>query len=106
LLANALRYTPAGGSVTVTATQEGETIAVAVRDTGEGIDPAHLPFVFDRFYRADSARNRSAGGAGLGLAIVRALTEAHGGPVDVSSAGSGRGSTFTVTFPVAARQAP
>lgn len=106
LLANALRYTPAGGSVTVTTGRAGTSIAVAVRDTGEGIDPAHLPFVFDRFYRADSTRNRSEGGAGLGLAIVRALTEAHGGTVDVASAGSGKGSTFTVTFPVAARQAP
>jgi len=105
LLANALRYTPAGGSVTVTASQDGETIAVSVRDTGEGIDLAHLPFVFDRFYRADNARNRSEGGAGLGLAIVRALTEAHGGEVGVASAGVGQGSTFTVTFPIAARRA-
>lgn len=104
LLANALRYTPAGGSVTVTAGRAGASVAIAVCDTGDGIDPAHLPFVFDRFYRADSARNRSEGGAGLGLAVVRALTEAHGGTVDVASAGSGKGSTFTVTIPAAPRE--
>ncbi|MCW5840629.1 MAG: HAMP domain-containing histidine kinase [Caldilinea sp.] len=105
LLANALRYTPAGGSVTVIASRTGASAAIVVCDTGEGIEPAHLPYVFDRFYRADSARNRSQGGAGLGLAIVRALTEAHGGEVGVVSAGPGKGSTFTVTFPVPARAA-
>ena len=99
LLANALRHTPAGGTVTVSARRVSAAVEIVVQDTGEGIDPAHLPFVFDRFYRADSARSRDAGGAGLGLAIVRALVEAHGGTVGAASNGPDHGSTFTVALP-------
>ncbi len=70
-------------------------------DTGEGIDPAHLPHVFERFYRADPARARSRGGSGIGLTISRALVEAHGGRLSASSEGLGEGATFTVRLPVA-----
>jgi len=79
LLANALRHTPAGGSVTVTMQRKPGTVTLALQDTGDGIDPAHLPHIFDRFYRTDRARDRDAGGAGLGPAIVQVLVEVHGG---------------------------
>jgi len=100
LLRNAVAYTPAGGKVTVSARQVGEEVEVAVRDTGVGIAPEHLPYIFERFYRADRSRTRSTGGAGLGLTIVKELVEAHGGHVRVESQ-VGAGSTFTFTLPVA-----
>ncbi len=99
LLSNALRHTPAAGSIMARVTRQDEDVLIAVCDTGEGIDSAHLPHVFDRFYRADHARDRDSGGAGLGLAIVRALVEVHGGSVSVASAGLGLGSTFTIMLP-------
>lgn len=101
LLDNALRHTPAGGRVTVHARRSGRGIAIAVADTGVGIDAAHLPFVFERFYRVDEARDRARGGSGVGLAIVKALVEAHGGAVEAASPGVGHGATFTVTLPPA-----
>jgi two-component system OmpR family sensor kinase len=104
LLANALRHTPAGGTISLRAgfdAGEYGRVWLAVQDTGEGIPPEHLSHVFDRFYRADPARSRSAGGAGLGLAIVRAIVESHGGQVSVASDGvPGGGSTFTVRLPI------
>jgi two-component system phosphate regulon sensor histidine kinase PhoR len=100
LLDNALRHTPARGSVCVRLdTVEGRAV-VQVADTGEGIPAGELPRVFERFYRVDKARTRRTGGTGLGLAIVRHVAEAHGGTVRVDSE-LGRGSTFTVTLPVA-----
>jgi signal transduction histidine kinase len=75
---------------------------VAVSDTGDGIAPAHLTHVFDRFYRTDESRSRATGGAGLGLAIVRQLVEAHGGRIEAESPGAGRGSTFTIVLPAGA----
>jgi two-component system OmpR family sensor kinase len=104
LLSNALRYTPAGGTISVHAgceVGEGREVWLAVQDTGEGILPEDLPHIFDRFYRADPARSRARGGAGLGLAIVRAIVEAHGGQVSAASDGlPGHGSTFTVYLPL------
>ncbi len=104
LLANALRHTPAGGTIWLRAghgTGQERQVWLAVQDTGEGIPSEHLPHVFDRFYRADPARSRATGSAGLGLAIVRAIVEAHGGQVSAASDGlSGHGSTFTVRLPV------
>ncbi|MDB6131961.1 MAG: two-component system sensor kinase [Verrucomicrobiales bacterium] len=98
LISNALRHTPAGDSATLTAAQEGGAIILRVADTGEGIPPAHLPRIFDRFHRVDKARSRAGGGAGLGLAIVRTLVEAHGGTVTVTSE-LGKGAVFTCRFP-------
>jgi two-component system sensor histidine kinase BaeS len=100
LLGNALRHTPTGGSVTLAARAAQGGVELAVRDTGEGIPAQHLPHVFERFYRADSARDRARGGSGIGLAITKALVEAHGGHVAVSSEGPGTGSEFVVWLPV------
>lgn len=100
LLDNALRHTPSGGQVTVTAARAGAEAVVTVTDDGEGIAAVHLPHLFERFYRADSARDRERGGSGIGLAIVKALTEAHGGHVSVASRGPGQGTTFTVAVPI------
>jgi signal transduction histidine kinase len=97
LLDNAVKYTPAGGSVTASVARSGEVATLTVRDTGVGIDARHLPRIFDRFYRADEAR--SAGGSGLGLAIARQIVERHGGEIAVASE-PGEGTTFTVTLPV------
>ncbi len=104
LLTNALTYTPPGGEITVLARDAGSEIEVSVRDTGVGIAPEHLPYVFERFYRADRSRTRTTGGAGLGLAIVKQLVEAHGGHVWVEST-VGKGSTFTFTLPKAGSSA-
>lgn len=105
LLDNALRHTPAGGHVELTADRNGAWVSIHVADDGEGIGPEHLPHLFDRFYRADTARDRAHGGSGVGLAIVRAITRAHGGAVTAASAGAGAGSTFTITIPAAASPA-
>ena len=100
LLSNALRHTPPGGTITVTVEHRQEALQICVRDSGEGIDPRHLLYVFDRFYRTDSSRSREKGGSGLGLAIVKAIVEAHDGEVTVASPGRGKGSTFAVRLPV------
>lgn len=100
LLANALRHTPAGGTITVRTALAGSQVEIAIQDTGEGIEPEHLPHVFDRFYRADRSRARDTGGAGLGLAIARAIVGAHAGRMTTASSGAGRGSTFTIALPV------
>lgn len=99
LLDNALRHTPENGRVRVIVEQTAAGLQIQVADSGAGIKPDDLPHVFDRFYRADSARSREQGSAGLGLAIVRAIVEAHGGSVAVASPGLNRGSEFTLTFP-------
>lgn len=99
LLDNALRHTPAGGRVDVAAHGGPDGVTIVVSDTGDGIASAHLPHVFERFYRADAARNRDHGGAGIGLAIARALVEAHRGRITVASAGPGTGTTFTISLP-------
>ena len=100
LLTNAIKYTARGGTVTVALERRGEHAAFAVHDTGLGIAAADLPFIFDRFWRADRVRARGAerGGFGLGLAIAQWITHAHGGMINVASR-LGRGSTFTVTIP-------
>ena len=99
LVINARRHTAPGGRISVTAARNASDITITVADTGTGIAPEHLPYVFDRFYRADASRDRATGGAGLGLAIVRRLAEAHGGSVTAASEGEGRGATFVVSFP-------
>ncbi|MBV6761478.1 sensor histidine kinase [Rhodococcus opacus] len=100
LLDNALRHTPRGGRVEVTAQQRPELLVIEVTDTGDGISAEHLPHLFERFYRVDAARDREHGGAGIGLAIAKALVEAHGGHITARSDGPGTGSTFTITFPL------
>ncbi len=102
LLDNALRHTPPGGHVTLSVTRSADEVVLRVTDDGDGIPTERLSQVFERFYRADSARERGRGGSGIGLAIVKALTEAHGGRVGVTSRGPGHGSTFTATFPAVA----
>ncbi|HZQ50821.1 MAG TPA: ATP-binding protein [Bryobacteraceae bacterium] len=98
LLDNAIKYTPAGGSVTVSLIGETDGLAIAVADTGAGIPPAELPFIFDRFWRADKVRSREAGGTGLGLAIAREIAQAHAAELTADSC-VGSGSTFTVRLP-------
>ena len=100
LLSNALRHTPPGGKITLAGSHENQSIRLCVADTGEGLEQDQRIAVFDRFYRVDKSRSRETGGSGLGLAIVKAIVEAHGGQVEVSSAGKGQGSTFTVQLPL------
>ncbi|WP_020108136.1 cell wall metabolism sensor histidine kinase WalK [Nocardia sp. 348MFTsu5.1] len=100
LLDNALRHTPSGGRVKVTAGRQHELLVIEVTDTGDGIAAEHLPHLFERFYRVDAARDREHGGAGIGLAIAKALVEAHHGHITAHSDGPGTGSTFTITFPI------
>ncbi len=104
LVSNALRYTPAGGRIVLHAEQDSGELRIAVTDTGLGIAPEALPWVFDRFYRADKSRTRASGGSGLGLAIVKQLVEAHGGRVQAESPvyqenGNGFGTRITFTLP-------
>jgi CheY-like chemotaxis protein len=101
ILSNAARYTPEGGTVSVTAAREGDLIVVRVRDTGVGIDAALLPVVFDMFVQGARGPDRAQGGLGIGLSLVRTLTELHGGTVAAHSDGPGRGAEFVVRLPVA-----
>jgi two-component system sensor histidine kinase BaeS len=99
LAANALRHTPAGGAVQLSAELDGADVSLRIRDTGEGIPPEHLPHVFDRFYKADASRRETSGsGSGLGLSIVKAIVERHGGRIVVDST-PGQGTVFEVVLP-------
>ena len=101
LTANALQYTPEGGTVTISAARKNDTVEITVRDTGAGIAPEHLSHLFDRFYRVDKSRSRAAGGgSGIGLTIAKYLVEAHGGEIRVESEGKEKGSAFSFTLPV------
>ena len=99
LTSNALRYTPAGGSIILSAYRQDGWVALVVQDSGVGIAPDKLPYIFDRFYRSDPARSEKDGESGLGLAIAKSIIEAHGGTIGVQST-PGRGTTFTVRMPV------
>jgi signal transduction histidine kinase len=99
LLDNAIRYTPAPGTVSVSFRREGQMAVVAITDTGIGIPAEDIPFIFERFYRVDKSRSRAEGGSGLGLAICRHIAEAHGGKIEVESQ-VGAGSTFSVWLPL------
>ncbi len=105
LVSNAVRYTPAGGSITLTWKQENGQGVFAVTDTGEGIAPEHLPRLTERFYRVDRSRSRETGGTGLGLAIVKHVLTRHGARLDIQST-LGRGSTFAAMFPAERLLAP
>ncbi|HYG83018.1 MAG TPA: PAS domain S-box protein, partial [Pyrinomonadaceae bacterium] len=100
LLSNAVKFTPAGGEVCVSVERLPACARIEVSDTGQGIAPEFLPYVFDRFRQADGSTTRSQGGLGLGLSIVRHLVELHGGTVRAESAGEGQGATFTVELPL------
>ena len=106
LLSNAVKFTPPGGSVQVRLEEQEGSLVVTVTDTGIGLDPAFLPFVFDRFRQADQSVTRGHGGLGLGLAIVKQLVELHGGYVEARSPGLGRGTTFRVVLPQPATAEP
>jgi signal transduction histidine kinase len=100
LLTNAIKFTPNGGTVTVRLEHGDSHLRIVVRDTGPGIDPKFLPYVFDRFRQADTGTTRKGGGLGLGLAVARYLVEAHGGNISAESPGVGFGATFTVKLPM------
>ena len=100
LLDNALRHTPPDGDIAVSARRVGSSLKVSIRDTGEGISPDHLPHLGERFYRVDTARQRTLGGTGLGLAICKSIVQAHGGVLEFQST-LGKGTTVTVTLPAA-----
>ena len=102
LLSNAVKFTPDGGTVTVQVDARNSHLRVSVSDTGIGLDPAFVPYVFDRFRQADQSVTRGHGGLGIGLAIVKHLVELHGGRVEVASEGRNRGATFRVLLPVPA----
>jgi two-component system phosphate regulon sensor histidine kinase PhoR len=98
LVHNATKHTPAGGEIRLSVSRVGDAVAFEVRDTGEGILAADIERIFERFYKSD--RSRADGGTGLGLSIVKHIVEAHGGTIRASSAGPGRGASFTFTLPV------
>jgi signal transduction histidine kinase len=107
LVTNAVKYTPAGGTVSIELEDEGHAAIMRVRDTGIGVAPGDLPHIFERFWRADPARSRTGDrpGVGLGLAITKWIAEAHGGSITVQSR-PGRGTVFTVTLPRSAAPEP
>jgi len=98
LVTNAIAHTPSGGHVTVSAHQSEDGVAISIADSGEGIEPAHLPHVFDRFYRADNVRAANTDRVGLGLSITKSIVELHGGRIDVSSE-PGNGACFRIFLP-------
>jgi len=100
LLSNAIKFTPLGGRVEIVLARRGAEAEISVRDTGQGIKPEFLPYVFDRFRQEDGSISRRHGGLGLGLAIVRHLVELHGGTISAASDGEGRGATFTLRVPI------
>ncbi|MCU1349476.1 MAG: two-component sensor histidine kinase, partial [Acidobacteria bacterium] len=102
LVSNAVKFTPAGGTVTVRIEQRGDHARLSVQDTGRGMDPAFLPHVWERFRQADSGTSRQFGGLGLGLAVARHFVELHGGTVEATSPGPSLGATFAIELPLPA----
>jgi PAS domain S-box-containing protein len=106
VMSNAIKFTPEQGEVHVQCEVSGDMLAIEIRDTGVGIAPELLPYIFDRFRQGDSRSTRRHGGLGLGLAIARHLVECHGGDISAHSDGAGRGTTFRIRLPIAASAAP
>ncbi len=108
LIENAVKYTPPGSTIQITAVQEGDAVVLAVSDDGPGIPPAAQPRVFDKFYRVTGGDTAPTQGTGLGLAVVRGVAEAHGGSAGVSSPppGEARGTRFTLSLPLHPRDLP
>jgi len=104
LLSNAVKFSPPDSRIDVNAKWSGDQVIISVRDEGRGIDAAFLPYVFDRFRQADATSTRDTGGLGIGLSVVKLLTELHGGSVRAESAGAGKGATFTVVLPAQRRR--
>ena len=100
VLNNAVKFTPAGGSIEIDLSNEGDTAVLSVTDTGQGIDPSFLPYVFEMFRQADGSNRRRHGGLGIGLALVRQLVELHGGAISAESSGPNQGSRFTIRLPL------
>lgn len=100
LLSNAVKFTPRYGKIYVSLTRTESNVMITVKDTGKGIDPSFIPYVFERFRQEDATTTRKFGGLGLGLAITRSIVEAHGGNIQASSEGKGKGATFTVLLPM------
>jgi two-component system sensor histidine kinase BaeS len=99
LLDNAIEHTGKDGQISVYAIEQNDMVVISVADTGEGIPPADLPLIFERFYRVDKSRARTTGGSGLGLTIAKRLVEAHSGTITAKSE-MGKGSCFTFTLPI------
>lgn len=104
LVANAIKFTPRGGRIEIATRVVGEEVRLTIQDSGQGIEPSFLPRIFDRFTQADSSSTRTAGGLGVGLALVRELVELHGGEVEAQNRSDGQGAIFTVTFPLQANE--
>jgi signal transduction histidine kinase/CheY-like chemotaxis protein len=102
VLSNAVKFTPEGGLISLSCRADGERVRIEVRDSGIGIEPEFLPYIFDRFRQADSRSTRTHGGLGLGLAIARHLVEPHGGTISARSDGAGKGTTISIDFPAMA----
>ncbi|MER2224005.1 MAG: ATP-binding protein, partial [Rhodococcus sp. (in: high G+C Gram-positive bacteria)] len=100
LLDNALRHSRSQSTVRVRGRVKGDRFILTLTDEGDGVAAEHLPYLFERFYRADAARDRAHGGAGIGLSIAKALVEAHGGQITAASDGAGQGTTFVIALPV------
>jgi CheY-like chemotaxis protein/anti-sigma regulatory factor (Ser/Thr protein kinase) len=106
LLSNAVKFTPQGGLIEIALAQVGSNVEISVKDSGKGIDPGFLSYIFDPFRQEQSGTTRTRGGLGLGLAITRQLVELHGGTIEARSEGEGRGATFIVRLPVASARRP
>lgn len=102
VVSNAIKFTHKGGTIDISLTHEESSHKLVIKDDGQGITPEILPFIFDRFRQADSSTRRKFGGLGLGLSIVKHLLEAHGGTIEVESAGQNCGATFTIQLPIRA----
>jgi signal transduction histidine kinase len=100
LLTNAVKFTPRGGGIDTSVAIENSMAKITVSDTGVGIRPEVLPYVFQRFWQADTTVTRQLGGLGLGLALARHFVELHGGTLTAESKGEGLGATFTITLPI------